>query len=254
MKYTHTNLILVILAISTGLLGLSIGLMGFHKNIELTTNFYGVTGSLPDNVYSAIAALSMLVVAMLSILSIKNNRHLPMLGCLLVIVSGIPLVALIDSSMWIESLGGFPAIGSGQGVIKYFALLSIGFLFLPYDLSIHTRKWLAIAPVLLVLLWIGGMKFTLLEAKGIEDLVASSPLMSWMYDIWDIQTTSNIIGVYDLAAVLLLIGAIYIPRLLTPALVVSGAVFIVTQTFLITWDGALSPGTLLSKTYGISLT
>ena len=35
--------------------------------------------------------------------------------------------------------------------------------------------------LVLVLGWIGAMKFTAYEAAGIQGLVASSPLMSWMY-------------------------------------------------------------------------
>ena len=36
--------------------------------------------------------------------------------------------------------------------------------------------------VVLVLAWIGGMKFTAYEAMGIQPLVALSPLLSWVYD------------------------------------------------------------------------
>ena len=35
--------------------------------------------------------------------------------------------------------------------------------------------------LVIVLLWIGGMKFTAYEAEGIKPLVANSPLMSWVY-------------------------------------------------------------------------
>jgi uncharacterized membrane protein YkgB len=35
--------------------------------------------------------------------------------------------------------------------------------------------------LVLVLGWIGAMKFTAYEATGIQGLVASSPLMSWLY-------------------------------------------------------------------------
>ena len=35
--------------------------------------------------------------------------------------------------------------------------------------------------LVIVLLWIGGMKFTAYEAEGIKPLVANSPLMGWVY-------------------------------------------------------------------------
>ena len=36
--------------------------------------------------------------------------------------------------------------------------------------------------LVLVLLWIEGMKFTVYEAEGIRPLVANSPLMGWVYN------------------------------------------------------------------------
>jgi uncharacterized membrane protein YkgB len=242
----QTKLIFMLIAISTGLLGLSMALTGHHKHIALVTDFYGITDFLSGNVYNFLGAFAFVAVAALALFSIKHPRLSSLLGYLLIVVSIIPLLSLLGQSMWIDSLGGFPAIGSGQGVIKYAALLSMGLLMIEMNLSIKVKQWLSVAPVLLVLLWIGGMKFTLLEAKGIEDLVLSSPFMSWMYSIWDLQTTSNLIGIYDLIAVVLLIGAMFNSRLLLPAIVMSGAVFLVTQTFLITWDSALSSETLLS--------
>jgi len=246
MKHAYVTLILIIIAISTSLLGLTMGLMGHHKHIELITDFYSISQYLPSSSYNIIAALGFILVAILSIISIKQSKFRPILGYLLIVIGVIPLLSLFGGTMWIDSLGGFPAIGSGQGVIKYVSLVSIGILLIKTNLSESIKKWLSIVPVVIVLLWIGGMKFTLLEAKGIEDLVQSSPLMSWMYNVWDLQSTSNIIGVYDLAAVALLIAAVFNYRLVMPALLMSGAVFFVTQTFLITWAGATSATTILS--------
>lgn len=101
-------------------------------------------------------------------------------------------------------------------------------------------------PCVLVFAWIGGMKFTLLEAQGIEPLINTSPLMAWMYQVWDVQTTSNLIGVFDLIAASLLIIAIWMPRLVVPAIALSASVFLTTQTFLFTWPSALSSDTILT--------
>ena len=56
----------------------------------------------------------------------------------------------------------------------------------------------------LVLVWIGMMKFTAYEAGAIQPLVASSPLMSWLYAIFSVQATSNLIGVAEVAAGILI--------------------------------------------------
>lgn len=246
MKNLHYTALLILLAISMGLLGTSILLMGHHSHISMTTDFFGISELLPNMVFNSIAGMAFIIAAALSVLAIKRIELRAKLGAFIIVLSTVALLPLLGSSMWIESLGGFPAIGSGQGVIKYFALLSIGiFLTRPY---LESRKaiWLNAFPVVLVLLWIGGMKFTLLEAKGIEALVSSSPLMSWMYNVWDLQTTSNLIGVYDLIALTLVILAIFNQKLLVPSVLMSGAVFAVTQTFFLSWPAALSSETLLS--------
>ncbi|MBE1298490.1 MAG: DUF417 family protein [Alteromonadaceae bacterium] len=221
--------------------------MGHHRHIELVTDFLQISNLLSPAVLNLFAGLAFVFASMLALVSLKQESVGKPLAWSLIAISAIPLVSLLSSSMWIADLGGFPAIGSGQGIIKYFALTTAGIMLLnPTKLSLTQKKWIAVLPSMLVLLWIGGMKFTLLEAKGIEPLVQSSPLMSWMYQVWDLQTTSNLIGVYDLIALALLGLAIYIPKLVLPAIAMSGAVFLVTQTFLFSWHAALSAETLLS--------
>ncbi|MEP4337742.1 MAG: DUF417 family protein, partial [Roseobacter sp.] len=59
-----------------------------------------------------------------------------------------------------------------------------------------------------VLGWIGAMKFTAYEAGAIQGLVDSSPLTSWLYQIFSVQGASNLIGTVEIVtAVLLLVGA-----------------------------------------------
>lgn len=54
--------------------------------------------------------------------------------------------------------------------------------------------------VVLVLVWIGAMKFSGYEAEAIQPLVANSPLMSWLYSLFSVQATSNLIGVAEITA------------------------------------------------------
>ena len=54
--------------------------------------------------------------------------------------------------------------------------------------------------VALVLVWIGLMKFTAYEAAAIQPLIQNSPLMSWLYAVFSVQATSNLIGVAEVAA------------------------------------------------------
>lgn len=246
MKINHVTIVLIMMSVSLSLLGLSTILIGHHNHIQLITNFYSVTNLVSDNGYNLIAGYSLLLAALLSLITIKEEQLKPALAIVLIVISAVPLGAMFGSTVWIESLGGFPAIGAGQGIIKYLALFTIGLYFLDLKISHKIKTWIVVAPVILILMWIGCMKFTLLEAQGIEALVSSSPLMSWMYSVWDLQTTSNLIGIYDLIALGLLVAAIYHKKLIVPAVTMSGAVFLVTQTFLFTWDSALSSDTLLS--------
>jgi uncharacterized membrane protein YkgB len=91
--------------------------------------------------------------------------------------------------------------------------------------------------VALVLIWIGAMKFTGYEAGAIQPLVANSPLMSWLYAIFSVQATSNLIGVAEIAAGVL----IALRSWSAPACVVGSlmgvATFVITLTFLFSTPG-----------------
>ena len=58
--------------------------------------------------------------------------------------------------------------------------------------------------LVVVIGWIGLMKFTEFEARGIEPLVANSPFMSWLYDVFSVTTFSVLLGVLEVAAAVLL--------------------------------------------------
>jgi uncharacterized membrane protein YkgB len=185
------------------------------------------------------------LLALLPWLTLRYQALKKPLALLLVLCALPPLWSLTGSIHWIESLGGFPAIGSGQGIIKYAALLALAWYFWQPDSKL--KRWVQYAPVALVLLWIGGMKFTQIEAEGIADLVQSSPLMSWLYLLFDQQTTSNLIGIYDLLALLLLGLGLHYRPLFLPGWLMCLAVFLTTQSFLLSFPGAFSANGLLTS-------
>jgi reactive chlorine resistance protein C len=53
--------------------------------------------------------------------------------------------------------------------------------------------------LVLVIVWIGFMKFTAYEAAGIQPLVANSPLMSWVYAIFGARAFSAMLGIVEVA-------------------------------------------------------
>ena len=91
--------------------------------------------------------------------------------------------------------------------------------------------------LVIVLLWIGGMKFTAYEAKGIEPLVANSPLMGWVYKLTSVRGFSAFLGVVEIAIGLLIalrpvwpIGSALGSALAVP-------MFLTTLSFLVTTPG-----------------
>ncbi len=115
--------------------------------------------------------------------------------------------------------------------------------------------------LVLVLLWIGGMKFTEYEATGITGFVSNSPLMSWAYSHFSVQGFSVLLGVVEIGIGLLIAAR---PLSARASLVGSASaigMFLTTLSFLLTTPGvweasaggfpALSvvPGQLLLKDF-----
>jgi reactive chlorine resistance protein C len=58
--------------------------------------------------------------------------------------------------------------------------------------------------LVLILFWIGLMKFTPYEANAIKPLVEHSPFMGWMYHVMSVQAASNAIGIIEVATAVLM--------------------------------------------------
>jgi reactive chlorine resistance protein C len=58
--------------------------------------------------------------------------------------------------------------------------------------------------VVIILAWIGGMKFTAYEAMGIQPLVAHSPLLSWMYGFLSVRSFSTMLGFLEIGTAVLI--------------------------------------------------
>jgi reactive chlorine resistance protein C len=107
--------------------------------------------------------------------------------------------------------------------------------------------------IVLVLVWIGAMKFTAYEAGAIEPLVANSPLMSWLYGVFSVQTTSNLIGVAEIAAGVLIALRPWSAIACVLGSLAAIATFVVTLTFLFStpgWEPALGGFPALSVAPG----
>lgn len=65
----------------------------------------------------------------------------------------------------------------------------------------------------IIFLWIGGMKFTAYEAKGIAPLIANNPLISWLHGAFGIEGAARFLGVYEILTGVLLLARFVSPRL-----------------------------------------
>ncbi|WP_299810617.1 DUF417 family protein [uncultured Shewanella sp.] len=150
----------------------------------------------------------------------------------------VPLLMLFTHPVWIESLGGFPAIGAGQGLIKYLGISALAIFIASYydgKQALNTvAEKLMLAGIVLVMAWIGGMKFTQYEADGIEGLMRTSPLFSWIYDFFSVLHGSYFIGVIELIAVVGIALVSWSNKAYGLGLAVAALTFAATQTFLIT--------------------
>lgn len=93
-----------------------------------------------------------------------------------------------------------------------------------------------------VLGWIGAMKFTAYEAGAIEGLVQSSPLVSWLYQIFSIQGASNLIGSVEIATAALILIGTRVPKAALAGALGATITFLVTASFLFTapiWEQSL---------------
>jgi uncharacterized membrane protein YkgB len=95
--------------------------------------------------------------------------------------------------------------------------------------------------LVVVIGWIGFMKFTTYEAEAISPFVANSPLMSWIYGFMSARGFSDVLGVIEVAIAFLIAGRPILPR----ASVIGGALavgmFLTTLSFLVTTPGVWEP-------------
>ena len=76
--------------------------------------------------------------------------------------------------------------------------------------------------------WIGLMKFTGYEAEGIRSFVANSPLMSWVYGLMSVQGFSALLGVDEVAIAILIAARPFAPRAAALGSALAAGMFLTT--------------------------
>ncbi len=199
--------------------------------------------------------LGLLEVAAAGLLAGRGRFHNQWLGAMVAVsISIFSLTLFFTNPVWIEALGGFPAIGSGQGLLKYVAILGAALLLVspvlakkldwPVERMESAGRGLMLAGLVLVLVWIGGMKFTMVEAQGIDPLLQTSPFFSWMTEAFTVRGASRIVGVVEIITVVLLLCYRWSSTLFLVGGLLAVITFLSTLSFLVTlpgWDRAGFP-------------
>ena len=95
--------------------------------------------------------------------------------------------------------------------------------------------------LVVVIGWIGALKFANFEAHQIQPLIANSPFMAGSADIFPIYTFSALLGVFEVTAAVLLAIKPLFPKLSIVGSVQAIVLFLATISFLFTTPGIGEP-------------
>jgi len=96
--------------------------------------------------------------------------------------------------------------------------------------------------LVIILLWVGALKFTAYEAEGIQGLVANSPLMSWGYGVMSLRSFAGLIGTIEIVLGLLIATRPFAPKVSAIGSLGAIIMFLITLTFVFTTPGVWQPG------------
>jgi uncharacterized membrane protein YkgB len=91
--------------------------------------------------------------------------------------------------------------------------------------------------LVLVIAWIGFMKFTAYEAAGIQPLVANSPLMSWVYAVFSERAFSALLGIVEVAVATMIALRPISAKISAGGSGLAIMMFLTTLTFLLSTPG-----------------
>lgn len=92
-----------------------------------------------------------------------------------------------------------------------------------------------------MLLWAGSYKMTAPGAEGIVPLVSNNPLISWHFKLFGPYIGSDIIGLTEIIAALLILTGYWKPKAGIVGSLIASLMFFITSTMVITTPGAIVP-------------
>lgn len=95
--------------------------------------------------------------------------------------------------------------------------------------------------LVVVIAWIGALKFTAYEANAIQPLVAHHPLMSWLYDVLSVRAFADVLGTLEVLTAILIALVGWVPRVSAIGSGFAVLLFLATLSFLLTTPGVAEP-------------
>jgi len=91
--------------------------------------------------------------------------------------------------------------------------------------------------LVLVIAWIGAMKFTGFEAEAIKPLVDNSPLFSWVYQVLSVRGFAMALGTFEITIAFMIALRPIAPRVSAIGSGLAALEFLGTLTFLFSTPG-----------------
>jgi uncharacterized membrane protein YkgB len=92
--------------------------------------------------------------------------------------------------------------------------------------------------MIVMLLWAGSYKMTTAGAEGIIPLVTNSPLTSWQFKLFGPYAGSDLIGLTEICAAILMMTGYWKPKAGIVGGIIASVMFFTTSSMLITTPGA----------------
>jgi reactive chlorine resistance protein C len=91
--------------------------------------------------------------------------------------------------------------------------------------------------LVVVIAWIGALKYTATEAARIQTFIEHSPFMSWMNTVLSHRTLSGVLGTIEILAAVLIAVQPWLPRASVAGSALATLLFLGTLSFLFTTPG-----------------
>jgi uncharacterized membrane protein YkgB len=98
-------------------------------------------------------------------------------------------------------------------------------------------RYLVRYSLVVVIAWIGALKYTTYEATAIQPLIAHSPIFSWLYSTFSVRTFAAVLGSLEIIAALLIAIRPLFPRVSVIGSAMGVLLFLSTLSFLFTTPG-----------------